>query len=108
MNPQAWRQALARARWREWRLPANPRQWGAPLTQARVVGPGRRGFGIGPDEPLSEGSGAMDEALPAACSPDDGSSSDDAAENWVQCDRCNKWRSIPQWVADGLSDATPW
>ncbi|CAD7699864.1 unnamed protein product [Ostreobium quekettii] len=36
------------------------------------------------------------------------SSGDESAENWVQCDACNKWRSIPQAVADALDDETPW
>jgi hypothetical protein len=29
-------------------------------------------------------------------------------DTWVQCDRCSKWRRIPQMVADGLDEDANW
>lgn len=29
-------------------------------------------------------------------------------ENWVQCDRCNKWRRIPALLANSLEDNAAW
>lgn len=38
-----------------------------------------------------------------------GSESDEAeADNWVQCDSCNKWRRIPVSAAALLDDKDPW
>lgn len=37
-------------------------------------------------------------------------SSDDpeSAQDWVQCDRCTKWRRVPHSVAEALGDDDEW
>lgn len=30
------------------------------------------------------------------------------ADNWVQCDRCGKWRRVPETVVDTLEDDSNW
>lgn len=37
-----------------------------------------------------------------------GASIKKSIDSWVQCDRCDKWRRIPQAVAEGLDEDAPW
>lgn len=30
------------------------------------------------------------------------------ADNWVQCDRCRKWRRVPAALADALGEDEAW
>ena len=41
----------------------------------------------------------------AACSPD---ANLKKAQTWVQCDRCSKWRRLPQILADSLDEEASW
>jgi hypothetical protein len=34
--------------------------------------------------------------------------SDQDADNWIQCDRCNKWRRVPKQVSDAIDDDAEW
>ena len=34
--------------------------------------------------------------------------SDQDADNWIQCDRCNKWRRVPKSVAESILDDAEW
>lgn len=31
-----------------------------------------------------------------------------AAQHWIQCDRCNKWRRVAKSVVDGIGDDDAW
>lgn len=41
-------------------------------------------------------------------SDDPTASDNEDAENWVQCDHCNKWRRIPATFAEQLADDKSW
>ena len=53
--------------------------------------------------PLQDGAAAPSAAVPAQAA-----AAALVADDWVQCDRCAKWRRVPEAVAESLDDDAPW
>lgn len=45
---------------------------------------------------------------PDSSDEEDSVKSEQDADNWVQCDRCTKWRRVPKRVTDALEDDVKW